>query len=172
MTKAKILRKKYVSLLFSIGICCQLYAQTPIVPLQPIGAERRGLSVRFIYGKQIIDQPSALQIPLLELGDPAVRTAFEGYVNNRKVIKWLGFASAGFSLYTIFNREKVSSTAYWTTVGSTMLVSTYFNIRANKQLVKAISRYNTVLRHSQVGITVSPLPSQSASVGLGWRYAF
>jgi hypothetical protein len=75
------------------------------------------------------------------------------------------------SLYAIFYREKVSDGFYWSVVGSSFLLRTYLNIRANTHLSKAIGRYNSLLPN-QVGVQFEPLPDNQQVLGLTFTKNF
>ncbi|WP_044172303.1 hypothetical protein [Flectobacillus major] len=141
--------------------------------LKFITAEKRFLGVRFIYDRQIINNPLALQIPMLQLRDPEVSREFLMYKSQRQAVQWLSLISAGVSLYTIFNRDKVSDGFYWGTVGGTLLVNSYLNIKSNIHLGRAVNRFNQqVLLQNQIGLSMETLPTQQTVAGLSWRHSF
>ena len=72
--------------------------------LLPIEEIQGGWTRKFIYERQLIDHPLALQIPLMEAKDPEVNVEFLKFKRQRKLSSWL----AGFS--TVFAFSTVSYT--------------------------------------------------------------
>lgn len=173
-----ILKKlKSVKIRILVSILClvtnlHLKAQEKLNPsLKPIEVQQQFLRVRFVYDRQLIDNPLALQIPLLQSHDPEVSLNFLKYKSQRKASNMIGIIPAGVSLYAIFYREKVSDGFYWSIVGSSFLLRTYLNIRATKHLTTAIGRYNSLLPN-QVGIQFEPLPDNQQVLGLTFTKNF
>ena len=148
------------------------FAQEVKKTLYPIYIKRTFLGVKFLYDRQTIDHASALQIPMLQAQDPKVSVEFLTYQQQQKLVKLINIIPAGVSLYTIFNRDKVSSGFYWTTVGTTLLVSSYLNIKSNTHLSKAINRYNEVISSNQIGLNVQTTADKQAILGVGLIHNF
>lgn len=148
------------------------FAQEEKRTLYPIAVKRQLFGVKFIYDRQIIDNASALQIPLLQARDSKVNVEFLTYKQQQRLVKLINIVPAGLSLYTIFNRDKVSSGFYWSTVGGTLLISSYLNVKSNIHLSKAINRYNEVISSNQIGLNIQTTPLQQAVVGIGLKHNF
>jgi hypothetical protein len=157
-------------LLLTLGV--KSFAQEVRKTLYPIYIKKTFLGVKFIYDRQLIDDASILQIPMLQAQDPKVSVEFLTYLQQQKVVKFIKIIPAGLSLYTIFNRDKVSSGFYWTTVGTTLLISTYLNIKSNTHLSKAINRYNEVISSNQIGLNVQTTADKQAILGIGLVHNF
>ena len=113
-----------------------------------------------------------LQIPLLQLRDTEVNVEYLTFKKQRKAVQVVSFISTAFSLYTIFNREKVSNEVYWGTFGGTVLISGYFNIKSNLHLGKAIKRYNEVISENRVGLVFDKSFDNQPILSLGISHSF
>ena len=102
----------------------------------------------------------------MQLQDPEASREFLQFKAMQRTNKVLQLIPAAISIYTIFNREKVSDGFYWTSFGTSILVSGYIGFRANSHLNKSINRYNQV-----VGLSVQTTLYQPA-MGLSWQYRF
>jgi hypothetical protein len=80
--------------------------------------------------------------------------------------------STGFSLYTIFNRENVSSVTYWGIFGGTVLISGYLNFKSNVHLSKALRRYNEVVSENKIGLILNKSIDNQAILCLGISHSF
>ena len=158
--------------LFLLLIFTKSFAQNDRKNLFPIEVKRKFLSIKYIYDRQTIESPLALQIPMLQARDTEVNVEFLKFKQQRKTVQIISLISTGFSLYTIFNREKVSNEIYWGTFGGTVLVSAYLNARSNKHLVKSIIRYNEVVSENKIGLILDKSFQNQAIVGLGFSHSF
>lgn len=166
----KIKNLLLLSILVGMGFVTK--AQTVKSILLPIEVRKKFLGVNFIYDRQTIENPLALQIPLLQAKDPIVNVAFLTYKQQRKMVQLINIVPAGVSLYTIFNREKVSSGFYWSTVGTTLLISSYLNIKSNVHLSKAINRYNALFTDNKVGMNLERIGSNELAIGVQFTHSF
>ena len=130
------------------------------------------MSIKYIYDRQTIESPLALQIPMLQARDTEVNVEFLKFKQQRKVVQIISLVSTGFSLYTIFNREKVSSEVYWGVFGGTVLISGYLNIKSNRHLGKAITRYNEVISENKIGLIFDKSFDNQAIMGVGISHSF
>jgi hypothetical protein len=160
--------KTNILTLFLLLIFTKSFAQNERKNLFPIEVKKKFLSTKFIYDRQTIESPFGLQIPLLQARDTEVNVEYLTFKKQRKAVQIINLFSTGFSLYTIFNREKVSNGVYWSTVGGVSLISTYFNIKSNIHLDKAIKRYNEVIAENKIGLifdkTIDNQPITSISL--------
>ena len=140
--------------------------------LFPIEVKQKFLGTKFIYDRQTIENPLGLQIPLLQLRDTEVNVEYLTFKKQRKAVQVVSFISTAFSLYTIFNREKVSNEVYWGTFGGTVLISGYLNIKSNLHLGKAIKRYNEVISENRIGLVFDKSFDNQSILGIGISHSF
>jgi hypothetical protein len=153
-------------------ILTKSFAQNERKNLYPIEVKKKFLGIKYIYDRQTIENPLALQIPMLQARDTEVNVEFLKFKQQRKAVQIISSVSTVFSLYTIFNREKVSSEVYWGTFGGTVLVSGYLNIRSNQHLAKALIRYNEVVSENKIGLIIDKSFQNQAVVGVGFSHSF
>ena len=130
------------------------------------------MSTKFIYDRQTIENPLGLQIPMLQARDTEVNVEFLKFKQQRKAVQIVSLVSTGLSLYTIFNREKVSSELYWGSFAGTALISGYLNIKSNQHLAKAINRYNEVVSENKIGLILDKSFQNQAILGVGISHSF
>ena len=98
LVKAKLL-------LFFIVISGPILGQKELKKeLFPIGETQTGFRKQFVYKRQLIDNPLALQIPLLEAQDPVVSREFLIYKRQQSNIKWISGLTTLLSFYTLLNK--------------------------------------------------------------------
>lgn len=158
--------------LFLLLILTKSFAQNERKNLFPIEVKRKFLSIKYIYDRQTIENPLALQIPMLQARDTEVNVEFLKFKQQRKVAQIVNFASVGITLYSLFNREKVSNELYWGTFAGTALFSGYLNARSNKHLVKSIVRYNEVVSENKIGLILDKSFQNQVIGGLGFSHSF
>jgi hypothetical protein len=161
-----------ILLFFLIGFYAKSFAQIDRKMLFPIEVKQKFLVTKFIYDRQIIENPLGLQIPLLQARDTEVNVEYLTFKKQRRAVQVINLVSTAFSLYTIFNREKVSSEVYWGTFGSTVLISGYLNIKSNKHLGKAIKRYNEVISENKIGLVFDKSFDNQAITSIGFIHKF
>jgi hypothetical protein len=161
-----------ILLIILIGFYSKSFAQIDRKVLFPIEVKQNFWGTKFIYDRQTIENPLGLQIPLLQVRDTEVNVEYLTFKKQRKVVQIVSLISTGFSLYTIFNREKVSNGVYWGTFGGTVLVSGYLNIKSNVHLGKAIKRYNEVISENKIGLVFDKSFDNQAILGLGISHSF
>jgi len=161
-----------ILLIFLIGFYSKSFAQIDKKLLFPIEVKQNFLGTKFIYDRQTLENPLALQIPLLQLRDTEVNVEYLTFKKQRKIVQMVSLISTGFSLYTIFNREKVSNGAYWGILGGTVLISGYLNIKSNVHLSKAIKRYNEVVSENRVGLIFDKSFNNQIILGMGVSHSF
>ena len=140
--------------------------------LFPIEVKQKFLGTKFIYDRQIIENPLGLQIPLLQLRNTEVNLEYLTFKKQRRAVQMISLVSTAFSLYTIFNREKVSNGVYWGTFGGTVLISGYLNIKSNTHLSKVIKKYNEVVSENKVGLIFDKSFDNQAILGVGILHSF
>ena len=158
--------------IFLIGFYSKSFAQNDKKTLFPVEIKQSFWGTKFIYDRQTLENPLALQIPLLQLRDTEVNVEYLTFKKQRKTGQIVSLISTGFSLYTIFNREKVSNGAYWGVLGGTVLISGYLNIKSNIHLGKAIKRYNEVVSENRVGLVLDKSFNNQMILGMGVSHSF
>jgi hypothetical protein len=164
--------KTRILLFLLIGVFSKSYGQIDRKNLFPIEVRHKFLSTKFIYDRQTLENPLALQIPLLQARDTEVNVEFLTFKKQRKLVQTLNLLTAGFSLYTVLNREKVSNRVYWSVFGGTTLISGYLNFKSGKHLGKAIKRYNEIITDNKVGVVFDKSFDNQAIVGVGFVHSF
>ena len=133
-----------------------------LIPIQEV----QGFwSRKFVYDRQVIDHPLALQIPLLEAKDPEINVEFLKFKRQRKLSNWLAGFSTVFAFSTFLSKGGISDGVYWSAVGGVALANVYIGTVSNRHFNKALKRYNE-LSKAQMGIKVS----STGAVGVGITY--
>jgi hypothetical protein len=164
--------KTKILTIFLLLILTKSFAQNERKNLFPIEVKSKFLSIKYIYDRQTIENPLALQIPMLQAQDTEVNVEFLKFKQQRKAVQIVSFASVGITIYSLFNREKVSNELYWGTFAGTALISGYLNARSNKHLVKSILRYNEVVLENKIGLILDKSFQNQAVVGIGFSHNF
>jgi hypothetical protein len=158
--------------IFLIGFYSKSFAQIDRKVLFPIEVKQTLWGTKFIYDRQTIENSFGLQIPLLQLRDTEVNVEYLTFKKQKKAVQIVSLISVGFSLYTIFNREKVSNEIYWGTIGGIGFISTYLNVKSNLHLGKAIKKYNEVVSENKIGLIFDESLDNQAILGLGILHSF
>jgi len=122
-------------------------------------------SRKFMYNRQLIDHPLALQIPLMEAKDPEINVEFLKFKRQRKLSSWLAGFSTVFAFSTYLSKGSISEGFYWSAVGGVALANVYIGTISNRHFNNALKRYNE-LSKAQMGIRVG----SEGSVGIGITY--
>ena len=122
-------------------------------------------SRKFMYNRQLIDHPLALQIPLMEAKDPEINVEFLKFKRQRKLSSWLAGFSTVFAFSTYLSKGSISEGIYWSAVGGVALANVYIGTISNRHFNNALKRYNE-LSKAQMGIRVG----SEGSVGIGITY--
>jgi hypothetical protein len=122
-------------------------------------------SRKFMYNRQLIDHPLALQIPLMEAKDPEINVEFLKFKRQRKLSSWLAGFSTVFAFSTYLSKGSISEGFYWSAVGGVALANVYIGTISNRHFNNALKRYNELSR-AQMGIRVG----SEGSVGIGITY--
>jgi len=122
-------------------------------------------SRKFMYNRQLIDHPLALQIPLMEAKDPEINVEFLKFKRQRKLSNWLAGFSTVFAFSTYLSKGSISEGFYWSAVGGVALANVYIGTISNRHFNNALKRYNE-LSKAQMGIRVG----SEGSVGIGITY--
>jgi hypothetical protein len=144
--------------LLAFGFCASAQEQK----LLPIEEVQGMWSKKYLYDRQIIDQPLALQIPLMGAKDPEINVEFLKYKRQRKLSNWLAGFSTVFAFSTYLSKGSISEGFYWSAVGGVAIANIYIGTVSVSHLNKAIKRYNE-LSKAQMGIKVG----STGSIGVG-----
>lgn len=141
--------------------------------LYPIDQQQSIFGNKYIYKRQIIDSPSALQIPLLEAKDPEISYEFLTFKKQRKTMGWVSGLSTAVALYSFLSRDNVSDGFYWSIVGGTALFNIYLGSVSTKHFNKALNRYNELAKsNQQVTLKLNPIGPLGPNLGVAWNYQF
>jgi hypothetical protein len=141
--------------------------------LYPIDQEQSIFDNRYIYKRQVIDSPSALQIPLLDAKDPEISYEFLTFKKQRKTMGWVSSISTAVALYSFLSKDKVSDGFYWSVFGGTALFNIYLGTVSMKHFNKALNRYNELAKTNQrVTLKLNPIGPLGPNLGLAWNYQF
>jgi len=141
--------------------------------LFPIVETQTGFRKQFVYKRQLIDNPLALQIPLLEAMDPIVSREFLIYKRQQSHIKWISGVTALLSFYTLLKKDAVSDGFYWSVLGGTAVANLYFGSVSVRHFKRALNRYNELANDgSKMSFKYSTDDRFGPSLGLVWHYKF
>ncbi len=155
---------KIRSLIFFLLIAtsCAWAQDKKLIPIEDV----QGFwSRKFVYDRQVIDHPLALQIPLMEAKDPEINVEFLKFKRQRKLSSWLAGFTTLFAFSTYLSKGSISDGFYWSAVGGVALANVYIGTVSNKHLNKAIKRYNE-LSKAQIGLKISSSGQTGVSVGI------
>jgi hypothetical protein len=154
-----------IRILFFFFFVATCGAQAQDRKLLPIEELQGGWTRKFMYERQLIDHPLALQIPLMEAKDPEVNVEFLKFKRQRKLSSWLAGFSTVFAFSTYLSKGSISEGFYWSAVGGVALANVYIGTISNRHFNNALKRYNE-LSKAQMGIRVG----SEGSVGIGITY--
>ncbi|PRD44115.1 hypothetical protein [Sphingobacterium haloxyli] len=143
--------KVNILIIVLIGFCVKSFAQNDKSHLFPIETKQKFLSKKYFYEGKKIESPYGLQIPLSQLQDSIVDDNFLVFKRSRNTAKIINLISMGFSLYAYFDRGSISGPTYWATICGIGAASSYFNIKSDVHLDRAVKRYNEAVRRDRVG---------------------
>jgi hypothetical protein len=142
-------------------------------PLYPIEQIQQGLANKFVYKQQVIENPLALQIPLLEAKDPEVSLEFNTFKRQRKLMTWISSAGLGVSFYSLLNPGHVTDGFYLSAIGTAALVNVYVGTVSMRHLKRALTKYNSLVgEEPKISFEVKSHGAQGASLALNWKYNF
>jgi hypothetical protein len=142
-------------------------------PLYPIEQIQQGLANKFVYKRQVIENPLALQIPLLEAKDPEVSLEFNTFKRQRKLMTWISSAGLGVSFYSLLNPGHVTDGFYLSAIGTAALVNVYVGTVSMRHLKRALTKYNSLVgEEPKISFEVKSHGAQGASLALNWKYNF
>ncbi len=141
--------------------------------LFPIEQIQQGFSNKFVYKRQVIENPLALQIPLLESKDPEVSFEFNKFKQQRKLMTWISSVGLGVSFYSLLKPGQVTDGFYLSTIGTAALVNVYVGTISMRHLKRALTRYNRLVgEQPKLSIEMKTNGAQGATLALNWKYNF
>ncbi len=142
-------------------------------PLFPIEQIQQGFTNKFVYKRQIIDNPLALQIPLLEAKDPEISLEFNKFKQQRKLMNWISSVGLGVSAYSLLKPGQVTDGFYLSTIGAAALVNVYVGTVSMRHLKRALTKYNSLVgEEPKISFEIKSHGAQGASLALNWKYNF
>lgn len=135
---------------------------------------QQGFRKKYVYKRQVIENPLALQIPLLESKDPEVSLEFYRYKSQRRVMNWISSVGLGLSVYSFLKPGKISDGFNLSTIGTAALLNIYLGTVSMRHLNRALFRYNQLAKSNpQLSLELMPnTPTTGSSVALQWKYNF
>lgn len=159
-----------VFLCASFSLVGQESASEPLYPIEQI---QQGFSNKYVYKRQVIDNPLALQIPMLEAKDPEISLEFNKFKQQRKLMTWISSIGLGISIYSFLNPGQVTDEFYFSTIGAAALVNVYVGTISMRHLNRALTRYNSLAgKEPKISLEVKSFGAQGASLALNWKYNF
>jgi hypothetical protein len=153
--------RSFIFFLFAFSYCASAQ-EKKLIPIE----DMQGVwSRKFIYDRQVIDHPMALQIPLLDAKDPEISVEFLKFKRQRKISNWLAGCSTALAFSTFISKGGISDGFYWSALGGIAIANVYIGTVSNRHFNKALKRYNE-LSKAQMGIKVS----STGAVGVGITY--
>ena len=141
--------------------------------LFPIEQIQQGFTNKFVYKRQVIDNPLALQIPLLEAKDPEVSLEFNTFKRQRKLMTWISSAGLAVSFYSLLNPGHVTDGFYLSAIGTAALVNVYVGSVSMRHLKRALTKYNSLAgEEPKISLEIKSQGAQGASLALNWKYNF
>ena len=154
----------------SISLMGQQAAREPLFPIEQI---QQGFTNKFVYKRQVIDNPLALQIPLLEAKDPEVSLEFNTFKRQRKLMTWISSAGLAVSFYSLLNPGHVTDGFYLSAIGTAALVNVYVGSVSMRHLKRALTKYNSLAgEEPKISLEIKSQGAQGASLALNWKYNF
>jgi hypothetical protein len=153
--------RSLIFFLFAFSFCASAQEKN-LIPIEDV----QGFwSRKFVYDRQVIDNPLALQIPLLEARDPEVNVEFLKFKRQRKLSSWLAGFTTLFAFSTYLSKGSISDGFYWSAVGGVALANVYIGTVSNRHFNNALKRYNE-LSKAPMGLKISSSGQTGVSVGI------
>jgi hypothetical protein len=139
----------------------------------PIERSIKGFRTQFVYKRQLLENPLALQIPLMEMLDPEISREFLTYKRQQNHIKWISSGTLALSLYSLLQKDAVSDGFYWSFVGTSALANVYFGSMSLRHFNRALNRYNELGKEQKTNISLQISTSgNQPAVGIAMKYPF
>ena len=165
--------KSLILLVFCCASVNLLAQQTTEEKLYRIDQLQQGFFTKFVYKKQVIDSPFALQIPLLEANDPEVSYEFNKFKQQRKWMNWISRVGLGLTIYSWIKPGQVTDEIRYATIGATTLVNIYVGLVSMQHFERALTKYNSLTGEApQLSFELKTSGAQGTTMGLNWKYNF
>lgn len=141
-------------------------------PPAPIESKPTFWGRQYVYKNQLISDPLALQIPLLEVKDPEISYEFLTFKNQRRTMRLISGISTVVALYSFIEANKVSNGFYWSVVGSSAIINIYLGTASMKHLNRALNKYNA-LANQKVSLQLGAIQNQyiwAPQVGVNYQF--
>lgn len=146
-----------------------VYYRSAPIPRHLLPIERAGGTIYF-YGGKRLSSPYSLEIPFYELNDPTVTHHFRTFRTMRTLSQ---VASVASLVYLVLSPGRGRNDTYWIVYGSSIAASLTLSVIGNRQVNKAVTRYNELLLQPRVGLSASPVPlTGQVAVGAGLAWSF
>ncbi len=157
--------------LISVQVMAQEASRERMYPIEQI---QQGFRTKYVYKRQVIENPLALQIPLLESKDPEVSLEFHRYKTQRKLINLISGVGLGLSVYSFIRPGEISDGFNLSTIGAAALAKLYLGTISIRHLNRALSRYNQLAQTSpQLSLQFTPNTQiYGSNLALQWKYNF
>ncbi len=166
---------KHLGIILFVLISAQVMAQEASRErMYPIEQIQQGFRTKYVYKRQVIENPLALQIPLLESKDPEVSLEFHRYKTQRKLINLISGVGLGLSVYSFIRPGEISDGFNLSTIGAAALAKLYLGTISIRHLNRALSRYNQLAQTSpQLSLQFTPNTQiYGSNLALQWKYNF
>lgn len=166
---------KHLGIILFVLISAQAMAQEASRErMYPIEQIQQGFRTKYVYKRQVIENPLALQIPLLESKDPEVSLEFHRYKTQRKLINLISGVGLGLSVYSFIRPGEISDGFNLSTIGAAALAKLYLGTISIRHLNRALSRYNQLAQTSpQLSLQFTPNTQiYGSNLALQWKYNF
>ncbi len=166
---------KHLGIILFVLISAQAMAQEASRErMSPIEQIQQGFRTKYVYKRQVIENPLALQIPLLESKDPEVSLEFHRYKTQRKLINLISGVGLGLSVYSFIRPGEISDGFNLSTIGAAALAKLYLGTISIRHLNRALSRYNQLAQTSpQLSLQFTPNTQiYGSNLALQWKYNF
>ena len=165
--------KQLLFWLLCLGFVEMKAQQMTTEKLYPIEQIQQGFTNKFVYKRQVIENPLALQIPLLEAKDPEVSLEFNTFKRQRKLMTWISSAGLAVSFYSLLNPGHVTDGFYLSAIGTAALVNVYVGSVSMRHLKRALTKYNSLAgEEPKISLELKSQGAQGASLALNWKYNF
>lgn len=166
---------KHLGIILFVLISARVMAQEASRErMYPIEQIQQGFRTKYVYKRQVIENPLALQIPLLESKDPEVSLEFHRYKTQRKLINLISGVGLGLSVYSFIRPGEISDGFNLSTIGAAALAKLYLGTISIRHLNRALSRYNQLAQSSpQLSLQFTPNTQiYGSNLALQWKYNF
>lgn len=117
----------------------------------------------YMYGGKRLRSPFSLEVPFYELDDPGVNKFFISYRICNTVSQMASFVPLVY-IFTRSRTNRATPNEYLTVFLGSLTASLGASIFGQFKLRQAVNRYNAVLAHNQLGLSVQSVPFNNTPV--------